>query len=52
VATSGVYVLSDHAPKPPEDNDSDDSKRFCSLKVLYEALCIFFVLWLVDGDKL
>jgi len=52
VATSAVYVLSDYTPKPLEDNDNDDSKSFCSLKVLYEAFCNFFMLWLVDGDKL
>lgn len=52
MATSAVYVPSDSTPKPMEDNDSDDSKTFCSQKVLDEALCIIFMLWLVDGDKM
>jgi hypothetical protein len=50
VATSAVYVLSDHTPKPLENSD-DDGKSFCSPKVLYEV-CIFFMLWLRDGDNL
>jgi hypothetical protein len=52
LANGNISSLSDHTPKPPENNDDDDSNNFCSLKVLDEALCIIFMLWLVDGDKL
>jgi hypothetical protein len=52
LASSNISSLSDHTPKPLDDNDNDDSKHFGSLKVLDEALCIIFMFWLADGDKL
>jgi hypothetical protein len=41
VATLAVYVLSDHTPKPLEDNDNDDSsKNFVALRC-FMKLCVF-----------
>ena len=52
VATSVVYVLSDHTINHWKIMTMMTAKGFVALRCFMKVFVFFFMLWLVDGDKL